>query len=158
MRSIHVEDEAVILVGEGLLSHVTFKFPSSRIVSKDFVVKWSGLNKSPVMLGLETWPRPRGQNVRPRPRPRPRGSWPRPRPRGSWPRPRGSWPRPRGQFRGRGKIPGHKYSTIDYRQTTLFNIRFIITANHSNLLQLSELASHAANIQMLVYLKCISNL
>ena len=36
------------------------------------------------MLGLEAWPRPRGQNSRPRPR----RSWPRPRPRGSWPRPR----------------------------------------------------------------------
>jgi hypothetical protein len=34
------------------------------------------------MLGLEAWPRPRGQNGWPRPRPRPRGSWPRPRPRG----------------------------------------------------------------------------
>ena len=37
------------------------------------------------MLGLEAWPRPRGQKT-----------WPRPRPRGLWPRPRGFWPRPRG--------------------------------------------------------------
>ena len=47
------------------------------------------------MLGLEAWPRPRGQKTWPRPRPRPRGLWPRPRPRprGVWPRPRGFWPR-----------------------------------------------------------------
>ena len=45
------------------------------------------------MLGLEAWPRPRGQKTWPRPRPR--GLWPRPRPRprGVWPRPRGFWPR-----------------------------------------------------------------
>ena len=45
------------------------------------------------MLGLEAWPRPRGQKTWPRPRPR--GLWPRPRPRGvrPRPRPRGFWPR-----------------------------------------------------------------
>ena len=45
------------------------------------------------MLGLEAWPRPRGQKTWPQPRPR--GLWPRPwpRPRGFWPRPRGFWPR-----------------------------------------------------------------
>ena len=49
--------------------------------------------KIPGMLGLEAWPRPRGQKTWPRPRPR--GLWPRPRPRprGFWPRPRGFWPR-----------------------------------------------------------------
>src|SRR5206468_1552591 len=68
-----------------------------------------------VMLGLEAWPRPRGQNLRPRPRPRPRPrvSWPRPRPR-----PRGSGldleSRGRGQSRGHDKIQCHKYKAIDY--------------------------------------------
>ena len=41
----------------------------------------------PGMLGLEAWPRPRGQKSWPRPR----GSTP--RPRGSTPRPRTFWPR-----------------------------------------------------------------
>ena len=52
-------------------------------------------SSQPGMLGLEAWPRPRGQKTWPRPWPRPRGLWPRPwpRPRGLWPRPRGFWPR-----------------------------------------------------------------
>ena len=50
------------------------------------------------MLGLEAWPRPRGQKT-----------WPRPRPRGLWPRPRGLWPRPRG-FWPRASRPFEAYS------------------------------------------------
>src|SRR3989441_13009801 len=70
---------------------------------------------NPVMLGLEAWLRPRGQNIRPLPRPRPRRSWPRPRPR-----PRGSGlgleSRGRGQSRGQDKIQCHKYKAIDYNK------------------------------------------
>ena len=59
----------------------------------------SKLQQTSGMLGLEAWPRPRGQKTWPRPRPRPRGLWPRPRPRprGVWPR--ASWVLPRGLSR-----------------------------------------------------------
>src|SRR3989441_10498906 len=110
-----------------------------------------------VMLGLEAWPRPRGQNIRPRPRPRPRGSWPRPRPR-----PRGSGlgleSRGRGQSRGQDKIQCNKYKAIDYNKQRypILDQSYCKSWKFSHTAELA-IGSRAAKIQMLVYLKCSSN-
>src|SRR2546425_7325197 len=98
--------------------------------------------RPPVMLCLEAWPRPRGQNIRPRPR----GSG------------LGLESRGRGQSRGQDKIQCHKYKAIDYNkqrypildQSYCKSCKFSHTAERA-------IASRAAKIQMLVYLKCSSN-